>query len=248
LPNDRAQTLELPEESQRHAQVLRLRVGADVELFDANGHVSSATLTALSARGATCEAQPRRAIARPSPEVHLILGLPKGDKLDNVVRMLTELGVAGIHIAACERSIPKASNTDKQPRLERLERIAREACAQSGQAYAPLLHAPSSLAECAQRAPSDATRWVLWEESGMHEPMREPGREPTSSARPEMWVVVGPEGGLAAHEVDALAQQGYAQLGLGPAILRFETAAITAAVLALDRSGRLQPTITASSS
>lgn len=232
LPSERVQ-LELPEESRRHVQVLRLREGTDVELFDARGHNARATLSSLSGKRARCDVEPRTHIARATPSLHLILGLPKGDKLDNVVRMLTELGVASIHIASSERAVPKPS--DKPARAERLARIAREACAQSGQAYAPELHAPASLLEAAARAPSDALRWVLWEESSAPRP---PARD---SSPDSMWVLVGPEGGLAAHEVEALCALGYAQVSLGEAVLRFETAAITAAVLALERLGRLRP-------
>ena len=54
-----------------------------------------------------------------------------------------------------------------------------------------------------------------------------------------MWVVVGPEGGLASAEVEGLCARGFVQVGLGDAVLRFETAAVTAAVLALQRLGRL---------
>ncbi len=230
LPSTHAE-LELPEESRRHAQVLRLREGTDVELFDANGNTARAALSLVSPKHVRCTVEPREHVARATPSLQLVLGLPKADKLDNVVRMLTELGVAAIHVAITERAVPKPS--DKPARQERLERIAREACAQSGQPYAPELHAPAPLAEVAARAPSDATRWVLWEESS--------GARPGTSAPPQsMWVVVGPEGGLAAAEVDGLCARGFVQVGLGDAVLRFETAAVTAAVLALERLGRLR--------
>ncbi len=236
--------LELRDESLKHAQVLRLRAGTDVELFDAAGHIASATLTSISARGATCQVAARRHLAAAAPAVHLILGLPKADKLDNVVRMLTELGVTSIHIALCERSIPKPREENAGVRLERLERIAREACAQSGQAYAPIVHAPAKLAEVAARAAhagaQTVLRWVLWEESSAPRSVL----DPAPRAPEQMWVVVGPEGGLTAQEVEELAHEGYAQVSLGSAILRFETAAITAAVLALEHVQRLAPAAT----
>lgn len=224
--------LELIEESRRHAQVLRLRAGSDVELFDGVGRSARATLVSVSAKRVTCAVEPAIERARATPSLHLVLGLPKGDKLDDVVRMLTELGVSSIHAAITERAVPRPG--DRPARFERLARITREACAQSGQAYAPELHAPSPLAAIAERVPSDAARWVLWEESS--------GARPASTtAAQAMWVVVGPEGGLAAHEVQALCARGFLQVGLGDAVLRFETAAVTAAVLALERLGRLRP-------
>ena len=224
--------LELIEESRKHAQVLRLRAGDELELFDTDGHAALATVLDLGPKRARCKVAPRRLIAREPRALHVVLGLPKGDKLDNAVRMLTELGAESIHIAQSERAVPKPS--ELQARLPRLERITREACAQSGQAYAPILHGPASLEQIAERADPGATKWVLWEESATPRP-----RAP-SDAPAQMWVVVGPEGGLAPHEVRGLVERGFVELSIGSAILRFETAVITAATLALDYLGRLR--------
>lgn len=227
-----ARELELTEESRKHAQVLRLREGDDVELFDAAGCTARATLLAVGSKRASCRVEPLQCHAREAPSLHLVLGLPKGDKLDNAVRMLTELGAASIHIAQSERAVPRPG--DMQTRLQRLTRITREACAQSGQAYAPVIHPPADLATIGQRAHASATKWVLWEESAAPRPF-------TGAASPaEMWVVVGPEGGLTPHEVAGLRSQSFVELSIGAAILRFETAVIAAATLALDYIGRLR--------
>jgi 16S rRNA (uracil1498-N3)-methyltransferase len=226
------QLIELADESRKHAQVLRLRAGDDVELFDAAGCVALATVAAMDAKRASCRAQPLQCVPRERPSLHMVLGMPKGDKLDNAVRMLTELGAASIHIAQTERAVPRP--TDMQARLARLTRIAREACAQSGQAYAPEVHAPADLATIGQRAPANATKWLLWEESAAPRPYN------AASIPDDMWVVVGPEGGLTPLEAEGLRAQTFVELSIGPAILRFETAVITAATLALDYMGRLR--------
>lgn len=231
LPEHEA-PLELDGEAHRHAQVLRLRSGDDLELFDAAGHIARARLVDMNAKRARCLVEPRRHVPRPAPALHVVLGLPKGDKLDTTVRMLTELGAESIHIAQTERTVPRPA--DRDARLARLVRITREACAQSGQAYAPTVHSPAGLAEIAARAPAGATKWVLWEESATPRPRA--GELPPD----QMWVVVGPEGGLAPAEVAMLRGHGFVELSIGPAILRFDTAVITAAALALDQLGRLR--------
>jgi 16S rRNA (uracil1498-N3)-methyltransferase len=232
LPPSEQEDFELIEESRKHVSVLRLRSGDELELFDGTGHTALATLLTVSAKRMTCRVAPRQYRAPEAPALHVVLGMPKGDKLDTAVRMLTELGAASIHIAQTERAVPKG--TEMQTRLARLERISREACAQSGQAYAPVLHAPASLSAIAARAETGSPKWVLWEESATPRP-----RTGSSGSDP-MWVVVGPEGGLAPHEVDALREQGFVELSLGASILRFETAVVAAATLALDHLQRLR--------
>jgi 16S rRNA (uracil1498-N3)-methyltransferase len=215
----------------RHAKVLRLSAGDPLELFDARGGVAEAHVSRVARGGLCCEAGPRRAIDAPARRLQLVVGLPKGGKLDVMVRMLTELGVSGIHLAQCARSVPRPA--DHAARLQRLQRVAIEACGQSGQAHAPLLHALSPLGEVAARAPQEAGKLVFWEQGGAPLPA-------DASGPAEAWAVTGPEGGLDAAEVAELRGLGYTAVGLGPAILRAETAAVVAAALLLDRLGRLR--------
>ncbi|HMI93935.1 MAG TPA: 16S rRNA (uracil(1498)-N(3))-methyltransferase, partial [Polyangiales bacterium] len=99
------------------------------------------------------------------------------------------------------------------------------------------VHPPAALVDVASKAPASALRLVFWENA------RSPlAAEATSAATgvSELWAVVGPEGGLAEHEVDALVALGYRAVGLGPARLRVETAAPVIAALLLERHGRLR--------
>jgi 16S rRNA (uracil1498-N3)-methyltransferase len=218
--------VELPRESLEHVHVLRLPAGAQVELFDGHGRAASAELTLVSRGRAVCEAQPPSAAVPRTAGVQLIVCLPKAGKLETIVRMTTELGVRALHLCQSERSVPKGAESAK---LERLRRVAREACAQSGQPLVPELHAPSTLAECAARAAPHAHKLLFWEQA----------TTPLAAAvSGEVWAVIGPEGGLSTEEAEMLHSAGYASISLGSHILRAETACVVIAALLLDRLRR----------
>jgi 16S rRNA (uracil1498-N3)-methyltransferase len=226
--------LELPPDSAHHARVLRLEVGAEVELFDGRSGQADATLTSIARTRTVCLAGPRRELQPAAPALHVVLGLPKGSKLEPIVRMLTELGAHSLHLASCERSVPRPQRDDSAARLPRLERIALEACAQSGQARALDVHPPAALLEAASRAPISSQRLVFWERA------TSPMRARSAGALEDVWAVVGPEGGLSEAEVHALVGLGFDPVGLGPALLRVETAVPVIAALLLDRIGRFE--------
>ena len=232
LPEHGGQVV-LPQESVEHARVLRLARGDRVELVDTRLSSCTAQVVEASARKLVCEAEPVRRVQAPAPAVHLVLALPKGSKLEDITRMLAELGVSGLHLAHSERSVPRFDKP--AARLERLERIVREACLQSGQPQALVVHAPVPLLDAARRAPLAATRLLFWEEGGAALPALD-----QEQRRHEAWLVVGPEGGLSRDEAQALQALGFTAIGLGAAVLRVQTAAPVIAALALDRLGRLQ--------
>lgn len=218
-------------EAVRHARVLRLRVGDRVRLFDGRGREAEAEIVRLDEESGLCRAEPARDVSTARPRVVLVQVLPKGSKIDDIVRMATELGVAEIHLATSRRSVPRVEAERVAGKVDRLARIAREASRQAGRAETPIVHAPVPLAEAAARAPGAALRLVFWEEASGGFAL-----EPQPSA-PETWVVVGSEGGLASEEVDTLRKEGYRVEGMGTTILRVETAAPVALALVLDRLG-----------
>ena len=227
-------TLTLDSEAQRHAQVLRLTAGDELCLFDGAGREADARLVRQERGSWVCEVQPPRAAAPRAARLSLIVCIPKAAKLEMIVRMVTELGAHAVYLAHSERSVPKMSADS--PKLERLRRITLEACAQSGQLWAPQLIGPLALEAAAVAAPSHAERLVFWENSRQALSLQ----PAASDVLREVWAVVGPEGGLCQHEVDVLRRSGYAEVGLGSGILRVETACVAIATLLLDRMGVLR--------
>lgn len=205
----------LDPEAARHAKVLRLTVGDALVLFDGQGREARGTLTCMD-EPLRCRLGAPERVPHRGPRVVLCQCLPKGGKLDAIVRGATEVGVVAIHLVVGERSVARGVGK----RIERLGKIAREAARQSGRADVPEIVAPAPLAEVAKRAPEVAIRIACVSGGG-----------PIPTGADEAWVVVGPEGGLSPEEIAALAALGFAHVDLGPTILRTETAAIVATAL-----------------
>ncbi len=215
----------LAEEAARHARVLRLSPGDRVRLFDGDGSEADARIVSVEPRTVLCAAEPARAARADSPRLVLVQVIPRGRKLDGIVRMTTELGVAEVRLALSQRSQKRSGP------LERLERIARESARQARRATVPRVTEPRPLLEVAAAAPVNSLKIVAWETAAQ-------ALEPTLPATVDAWLVVGAEGGLAEVEVERLEQLGYRAIGLGPTILRVETAAPVAVALVLDRVRR----------
>ncbi len=214
----------LDADAARHARVLRLGPGDPVILFDGRGREAEGALVS----DALAEVGAPRPAADEGPDLVLCQALPKGSKLDAIVRAATEVGVREIHLVEAARSVarPDAERFDR--RRVRLEKVAREAARQAGRADVPILVAPASLSEVLGRAPAAAARFVTVV-----------GAEdaPRAEAR-EAWVLVGPEGGLTDREVEAARQAGFRPASLGPHTLRVETAAPVALAIARERLRR----------
>ena len=204
----------LSDETARHARVLRLRAGDEVELFDGlGGRVSASLLERGRKLGFVVTRElPARA---PLPARELVLGLPKMPDLEAAVRMATELGVTTLRLAVTERSMPRAEGAQEAKKLERLARIALEASRQSERDEAPTLLPPRPLLEAAAEVDPTVDRFVAAERSGAPGP-----RVSTAGAA----IVVGPEGGFSSAELAALEELGFRAVSLGPTILRVSTA------------------------
>ena len=130
----------------RHVRrVLRLNVGDLVRAMDGLGHEWTVRLTALGAR-AEGEILEAGAPAEESPlALTLAQGIPKGDKLETIIRMSTELGVASVAPLITTRSIAREEHVRWAVRRARWERVAREASKQCGRAVVPGVAAPAAL-------------------------------------------------------------------------------------------------------
>jgi 16S rRNA (uracil1498-N3)-methyltransferase len=180
-------------------RVLRVRPGAAMCLSDGRGAWRTAALEREPADFGELHRSP------PRPwDVAIGVAVPKGSRVDTVVQKLSELGVDRVVLLHTARSVVRWEGADAARRMERLRRVAREACMQARQLWLPSLEGPVAFG-----ALSIAGSVALAEPGG-------------GAPVPGTLVLVGPEGGWDAEELAAIE----GRVGLGPSILRVETAAI----------------------
>jgi len=201
---------------------------------DGRGSQYTVRLTRVEGRRAEGTILARAPLLTESPlRLELVQGVPRADKMDGIVRMATELGAAAIHPLLTRRVLVRPVGDRWAGRLARWQRIAREAAKQSGRAVVPEVTAPTPLQSwLAARAPGLLV--CLWEAetAGLDERLPPP---PVRAAT----LVIGPEGGLDAAEVEGLRSAGAVVAGLGPRILRTETAGPVGLALLQARYGDL---------
>ena len=205
--------------------VLRLRSGDEVELLDGRGLICHCRIVALARQRGEAQVLGRRqATERPFP-VHLLQALPKGDKLDLVLQKGTELGISRFVPLLSGRSVPIPDPRREESRLQRWQRIVREAARQCRRPVIPEVTAPRPLAAALAEAGA-GLRLMLWEEES---------RPLVTLLGPEapaaVTLLVGPEGGFTAAEVHQAVAAGFVPVRLGPRILRSETAGFAAAAI-----------------
>lgn len=218
----------LDSESANHVRVLRLVADAEVELFDGRGSRASARLEQVDGETVRCIVLQVSRVASNAPfALTLVQAMPKGDKLESIVRMATEIGVDEIRFVISERTVSRPDAAKGAAKTERLTRVVREAARQSEQATLPSLLAPVEFAAAVAALPADTLHLVFVPggDTGI-----EDVRDRAASAK-SVWVWVGPEGGFSPSEIASLTRLGCISVRMFESVLRVETAAPVAVAL-----------------
>jgi 16S rRNA (uracil1498-N3)-methyltransferase len=212
-----------PDEAEHLARVLRLRVGAVVQVFDGRGRECRGAVEQIERGGVTVRVTGQMS---PVPEtvVRLILAqaVLKGDAMDGVVRDATMLGISEFVPLLTDRSEVDSHRLQQSGRIARWRRIAVASAKQCGRAVVPAIADPLGLEQCLQ-AVSAECRVLLVEPtagSGHATGVRDLPLLGIGSAL----LIVGPEGGWTDAETDCAMRAGCRALTLGPRTLRAETA------------------------
>jgi 16S rRNA (uracil1498-N3)-methyltransferase len=217
----------LDEAESRHAMnVLRLREGDLISVFNGGGTEIHARITTLNKRQTLLE--PERVITKPPVPARLILAqaIPKGKNLDLVLQKATELGAADIFPLITERTVARPDAAEAAGKQEKWQRIAIEACKQCGQNYLPKVHAPMSLSLFLQGLPATELPLIAALDDTarpLHDVLASMPQRPVSAL-----ILIGPEGDFTPAEGLAAKATGCLPVSLGPIILRTETAAVYA--------------------
>jgi len=226
--------VDLPKEAAVHvAKVLRARSGDEIVLFNGDGREFSGVVESVRGnRVAAAIGAPRNVDVESRIAITLVQCLPRAEKMDFVVQKATELGVARMVPVTSQRSVVRLDDQQAHSKQTHWRSVAIAACEQCGRARLPIIDSPAALLNyLGQLTPSDHPRWVL--EPHTIAPAlrnRAPGNSPQRLAVPAAEIAVGPEGGFAEDELEGFRIAGFSRLGLGPRVLRTETAAIAAIV------------------
>ncbi len=207
-------------EAHHLAAVCRLRPGNRVCLFNGDGCEYPGLVRSVARRAVVVELEAAQAPARELPyRLEVAAPLPRGDRGHLLVEKLTELGVTAYVPLRTQRSVVHPGDA----RRDRLERYVIEASKQCGRNVLMEVRPTESWEEYAARANLPATRVVA-----------HPGAADAALAPPggDVAVAVGPEGGFTDDEVGWARAHGWTAVGLGPRVLRVETAAVVMAAWA----------------
>jgi 16S rRNA (uracil1498-N3)-methyltransferase len=211
-------------------RVLRLAVGAELVLFDGAGRQARARVGQVAADRATLEVgDPASEPPPPLPHIISLVSLIKGERMDWCIQKLVEVGADRIVAVATERAVVRLEGSRADRRRERWQAIARDAARQCRRPTIPEVGGPVPLAEALAAAVAPV-RVLLWAGAD-----RTLGQVLPAEAPPAVTLLTGPEGDLTGDEVARCEAAGFVLAGLGPRVLRAETAAMVAATIVTHR-------------
>lgn len=220
------------DEAHHAVAVRRLRVGEQVVLTDGAGTAVVGEVASTGKRLFAVTVQERREVPEPAPALTVVQALPKGERGELAVEVLTEIGAARIVPWAASRSVAVWKGERAEKSLSRWRATAREAAKQARRAWFPEVTPMATTPEVAAVIRGASLAVVLHEEG-----TRRLGAVGVPESG-EVVVVVGPEGGLSAEEVAAFEAAGATTVRLGAEVLRTSTAGVAALAALLARTGR----------
>ncbi|MBO4384579.1 MAG: 16S rRNA (uracil(1498)-N(3))-methyltransferase [Clostridia bacterium] len=211
-----------PDEARHIRNVLRMKTGDEVLLFDGSGTEYRSVITDFSGDSVTLDIL-GRGVSSADPEVHVTLFqcLPKQGKMELIIQKCVELGVYAVVPTVSKRCVVKLDG--KEQKLQRYNRVSMEASKQCGRADIPEVKGPAELSSIDAKA-FDVVLLAYENETvtTLKKALMDAGKIRSAA------VVIGPEGGFEPAEAEMLISKGAVPVSLGRRILRTETAGMAA--------------------
>lgn len=208
------------QEARHISMVLRLKPGNAIELFNGEGMIYQAEITAINKSTVETKILSSRSHQDEAPFLSVAQALIKGSKMDLIIQKATELGVSNLWPTINQHCAVTSASSSQ---IGRWQRIAHESCKQCDRPTPMLVHAATPLSQLLAEAEEFSTKILFWE------------NESTTSLQdidlqsPErVLLLIGPEGGFSTQEAEAAIKHGFKPVSLGTRMLRAETAAIAA--------------------
>ncbi|MFC5496633.1 16S rRNA (uracil(1498)-N(3))-methyltransferase [Caenimonas terrae] len=227
MPLASGDTLALPPPAARHVQVLRMQPGDSLTLFNGEGGEFEAQVERMGRSDVSVIVGAHHAVEREAPRaIHLVVGMPANERMDWLVEKAAELGAASIQPVLAQRSVLRLQGERAEKKQAHWQAIAIAACEQSGRNRVPQVHAVAALAAwLGALAPTPGESRLLLSLSAQARPVRV-----AAGDQGPVWLLSGPEGGLAPQEEALATGAGFQYATLGPRVLRSETAPLAALV------------------
>lgn len=225
----------LNEEQSRHiAKSLRMRRGDMLTLTCGDGHNYGCMIEEIIPGQVTLSVCYKQADnSEPDVKVTLYQGVPKGDKMEDIIQKCTELGITAINLVLTHRSVSRPDDKAAKKKQARYQKIALEAAQQSGRGIVPEICTMESLLNAVKNDDSDLK--ILFYEGG-----GQPLRKMISENIKSVSVYIGPEGGFEKDEVALIREYGGVVATLGKRILRTQTAPVAALTSIMLLTGNLE--------
>lgn len=225
----------LDEEQSRHiAKSLRMRVGDMLTLTCGDGNDYGCMIDRINAGQVELSVCYKQAnSSEPSVKVTLFQGVPKGDKMEDIIQKCTELGITRIKPVLTHRSVSRPDEKSARKKQARYQKIALEAAQQSGRGIVPEICAMQTLSQAAKE--DDSELKILFYEGGGEVLVNLIERDVRSVS-----VYIGPEGGFEKEEVELIKANGGVVATLGKRILRTQTAPVAALTAIMLLTGNLE--------
>lgn len=236
--------LELGSEDLHHFNVLRIKEHEHIAVIDGDGRYFECEVVGMSEDGPYVRITLRKGASAKPFELALFQGLPKQDKMDDIIRHCTEVGVDSFQPVGFSRSVKRLEGKRADKAYDRWSAIAKSAAAQSGRNSIPKVNKVIGMDRAAQLLGSYDGVIVFWEESPLTDTLDKAIGHPShlvsalsqenasleTPRKVRVAIVIGPEGGISPQEVEMLLNcNPHARLStLGEFIMRTETASIVA--------------------